>query len=948
MADEPRLNEDFPIRESLSPPVIRRPVVECAEALALSGFVPHAVVRVFTDVGELLGEENPPFGFTDVPLRRPVALGERLVATQTVANVDSGPSSPPVVVGALPEGQIRDRAPRVADGLVECGRVVPVSDLVPGCRVHVEENGIEVGTAVAASDRVPVVTAALHAGGVVTARQVACEGTGHEIAGSSSAPVTVTAAPVPAPSPVVDTASLVVGNDAVTLRGLLIGAGVEVTDSGATVSSGWLATAAANFFPVTPPLTGGPVSGTQELCGNVSPPAPPERPEKTLRAPMVLGPICAGARFVVVRDTVINAVVVVLRNGVPAAYGGAAPGDVALQLGGGASLSSGDTITAVQYLGPIVSPVSAPVVVVSRLRAPSVEILGGNPFFTAKPGEQAIEGPVFPRGVGEGPVIAVQSCCTDGLPRVRILGPDGDIVAEPEVVEVFPGYATTRWTWPQPANAVRVGRYTVVAESACTEQAAEVPFFVIFDPATIGGPARFSFDPTAVWFGARTNAVAGLHYYLHPSDVRIFGPALAAVSGGTDSFSAAVRVARTEEALLAYSLNYHTQDTIDLITNFSEAQCADDACLLVAMLRAIGIPAHPVTADAGLETGAANWTFDTWVEFLAPDGGGAVEWRILHPHEYPGMQPESRRTFGTTRGVAVKSFNDVIVMAGETWAAAALDDGSSDVTYGRNDCGEPQQQVTRAAWVDELCEQGYWPDPHWDCTGVRSRGLAAGAGVRFAGGPPDFGGTLEGTLEVGNTGPDREFGTFVVELVGSRAESKAPADTVYATTELRVALDPAGTVTVPFRFDLPPTLPPAERLLLRGRLDGRIAVEREVRLTPRVEGSVDWPHRHVLGEASTLRIRVVNPTDAVARDVVVRLDPLHAVAAERVVWTLGDLGPREEREITTGVTTVAGLDSGSVHVSLASAEGGGGILRHPIRIEAPEAPTDAGPGAIAR
>ena len=146
----------------------------------------------------------------------------------------------------------------------------------------------------------------------------------------------------------------------------------------------------------------------------------------------------------------------------------------------------------------------------------------------------------------------------------------------------------------------------------------------------------------------------------------MFSIAIAAAHGRTDPYDTAIDIARKEEGLFAYNLNYHTQDVVDLLVNYTDAQCADDACCLTALLRAIGIPAHPVTADAGLDTEAANWTFDTWVEFLTPHNG-VTDWRIFHPHEYPRMQPESRSTFSTTRAVATKGFNNIIVMANEAF-----------------------------------------------------------------------------------------------------------------------------------------------------------------------------------------------------------------------------------------------------------------------------------------
>lgn len=61
MGDEPNLNDRFPIGESLSPPIVEKPIYECAEAAYVTGFVPHATVKVYADASELLAEEVPPF-----------------------------------------------------------------------------------------------------------------------------------------------------------------------------------------------------------------------------------------------------------------------------------------------------------------------------------------------------------------------------------------------------------------------------------------------------------------------------------------------------------------------------------------------------------------------------------------------------------------------------------------------------------------------------------------------------------------------------------------------------------------------------------------------------------------------------------------------------------------------------------------------------------------------
>jgi transglutaminase-like putative cysteine protease len=782
----------------------------------------------------------------------------------------------------------------------------------------------------------------------VYAVEIACEGTGNEIRGPQSdfAKPPPLAAPAPPPAPVVDKASLIPGNDTVTLTGLLVGASVQIFDGGALVCSGWLVTAGANYFPVSKRLSNTPITATQELCGKVSPPSEPATPEGKLQAPVVLQPICAGARFVVVRGSTVNATVVILRNGQPMTHGGAAPGDLVLQLGQNAVLNPGDVITVIQYMDGTISPPSASVTVTSGLGAASVEIIGGEPFFLPKANEDPIPGPVFPRGRGAGPVIRIQACCTRKV-NAWITGPRGEHVTDLVLDQLYPGYYAATWPWNSDAgwnmpDGIPVGEYRVHVHTDCHERDANVPFYVIFDPAAVGGPQRFSFDGTAVWFGTDTNVVRGLHYYLHCSDWRVFRIAIQAVSGHTAAYDAAIRVARAEEALFAYSLYYHTQDVVDLIVNYTEAQCADDAACLTALLRSVGIPAHPVTADAGLETHAANWTFDTWVEFLADHGG--IEWRIFHPHQYKNMQPESRGVFGV-RGVANKGFNDIIVMANESWVLAQLDDGSDDVSYGRQACGEPNQAINKAGWIDELCEAGYWAQPHWDCAGVRTRSFTPGNGFRLREGDLTFGGRLSGTVDLVNSMEDREFGRLVVELVTSRLESKAFAEEVLDAVELPVAVDPGETVMLPFDFALPLTLPPGRELYSRAKFNERTAALLPLRLPSPLLAKVDMPQVWQEDEEGPIRVILYNAADTALRAVSVEIEAPYALQLERQrPVRLEALAPGEEREITFIARAIAGLPSGSLHVAIATANGGGLLLRQPFRVEERPAQIEAWPG----
>ena len=947
MSGKPDVNDRFPIRESLSPPVIVRPVFECAEAVYVTGFMAHARVRVFAGLNELIAEAEPPFGFETIPLKRPVKVNESLTATQEVNGQSSGHSIEPVLVLPLDGDKIRNTKPRIIAPLFECGRVVPVDTLVPSTRLHVTEDGAQVGQAAVAQPYHAVVTQPLKAGSKVSAVQIACAGTDHEVKGPAADDVAPLAAPLPPPPPAVDAASLIPGNDTVTLTGLLVGAAVEIFDNGALVSSGWLATGGANWFPLDKRLSTTPITATQSLCGQTSAPSAPEVPSAKLQPPVIVGPICAGARHVVVRGSTINATVVLFRNGQAITHGGAAPGDLVLALGQNVSLGAGSVVTARQYMNGSISEESAPVTVTSGLSEPAIEIVGGHPFFRPKGREEPIPGPVFIRGRGAGPAVLVQACCTEAV-RAWITGPGGEHVADLQLEPLYSGYfrAVWPWTsesgWPVP-DGIPVGQYTVHARSACQRRDGAATFFVIFDPDAVGGPQRFSFDDTAVWFGTGNNSVRGLHYYLHCSDWRVFRIAIQACAGEVDPYRGAVSVARAEEGLFGYSLNYHTNDVVDLIVNYSEAQCADDAACLTALLRAVGIPAHPVTADAGLETGAANWTFDTWVEFLAAHDG-STEWRVLHPHEYPGEQPETRAVFGQ-RGVANKPFNDLIVMANENWVSAELDDGSNDVSYGRNECGEPNQRISKAAWVDELCEAGYWPQAHWDCTGVSRRSLTRTNGFRLVARRVEHGGRLAGTVFLGNHVRERLFGRLAVELVGDRLESKAFGELYYDSTDLRVAVDPGEPTVLPFEFQVPETVPPGIELYLRARLDDRTALLQPVRLPTQLQARLKMPRHWQLGEEDQLRIVVRNRGGAALRAVAVEISAPYALDVSTPREPRAEtLAAGEEREFIATARAVAELVSGSLHVSVATANGGGVKLRRPFRIAGEAAPLDTRPG----
>jgi hypothetical protein len=356
----PVINDRFPIKDGneLSPPIVS-PVGECAQAVHVSGFIPHAVVRVFVNgSASPSGAQQPYFADADITLSAPLNLGDTVAATQEVLGITSAPSVDPVVVGAYPASLNK---PVVGSNLYACGRIVPVDNLNPGTTVDVFRNGdaTPIGSANATQSGASVFTQALVASDKVTAVQTACPALpAKKIVSATSAAVSVQTGPSPPPAPTLD--PYPVGADAVVLRNLFVGAEVQVFDH-ATPSGGGFANASADRAPLNPAASStSSVSATQQLC-TTSPHSTPQGPSSTLQAPVIVTPVCENTHYVTLQGTYPNAIVVLYRNGAISGMAGGVLGELTMALGGGASWALSDEIQALQYVGSVISPRSATV-----------------------------------------------------------------------------------------------------------------------------------------------------------------------------------------------------------------------------------------------------------------------------------------------------------------------------------------------------------------------------------------------------------------------------------------------------------------------------------------------------------------------------------------------------------------------------------------------------------
>lgn len=331
-----------------SPPHVE-PTNECSKKVYVDSFIPHATVKVFLNGTILIGGPVAPnFGFAAIQLSQKLHAGDKVTATQTVNGFTSQPSAV-MIVGQMPATL---PAPSVDPKIYACGRIVPVHGLTPGVDVEVRDiatNSV-IGNDATPNDWGstwdPVFTSALVSAHQITANQSACTGVK-----SPNAPARpVLSAPNPPNPPILD--SPIIGNDAITAHGLYTGSLLRAFQSG-TIGSGF-STAETNWMHVSPKIAAAPgVTAEQDLCQH-SPRSVPQKPTDKLPPLILLAPICPGAPAVLVRDSTINATLVLLKNNAIVGYGGAAPGDVPLDIASPAAFAQGDVVQVVEYIGNIV------------------------------------------------------------------------------------------------------------------------------------------------------------------------------------------------------------------------------------------------------------------------------------------------------------------------------------------------------------------------------------------------------------------------------------------------------------------------------------------------------------------------------------------------------------------------------------------------------------------
>ena len=362
------INENYPISNPtngtpyLSPPSID-PTNQCSLRVKITSFIPGATINVYlmNPVKKLIG--GPKVLAVDgltVPLTQPLKYLDKVEATQTVLGVTSVLSAP-MIAGPMPTSL---PPPTMGKDMYACGVIAPVHNLVSGVTVEVFDKTTGSTTPIGkdstpddwGSNWDPVLTSALDAppktpaAHQIYAVQSACNG-----AKSDPGPdQPVQGQPTPVTQP--DVVTAIPGSDVATLDKLFTGAIVQMFDSGTPLNGTSAATGSENWFQLTKPLTKTTVITPKQTLCQPSTGTKTWKTTNSIPPPVLLGPICPGQAAAFVRNSTINAALVLLKGTTPEGYGGAGTGDVPVNIAPPAVFATGDMIQVAEYFTDSGSP----------------------------------------------------------------------------------------------------------------------------------------------------------------------------------------------------------------------------------------------------------------------------------------------------------------------------------------------------------------------------------------------------------------------------------------------------------------------------------------------------------------------------------------------------------------------------------------------------------------
>jgi hypothetical protein len=353
---------------TLSPPVLDKPIYNCAQTIAFSGADRDAKIVVYVN-GTKVMQVPIWMGWGSIKLPSTLHGGDVVSAAQIVGNRISEKSRDPVTVSVIPAGLApggKLPAPNVMPPLYECQEVVRVNAVVQGATVTLRQNAATTWDTMTPYTIARFGVPALKVGDTYDAMDSLCKDP--VLKSDWSATATVGQRPSSLAAPKIGQ-PLVAGNDAILLTDLVPGALVQIfadPGSGPVAVGSGAALDTGTIFKIGPPIdAGSKYSTVQALCDLKSPPDGGVTPVKDPPAPSVQAPLCDGGKYVTVCGTAVLSTVKVTMDGAQIAQGAGNGGCVKLGLGNATLLQTGKKVSAVQLVAGHASPVSADVIVVA-------------------------------------------------------------------------------------------------------------------------------------------------------------------------------------------------------------------------------------------------------------------------------------------------------------------------------------------------------------------------------------------------------------------------------------------------------------------------------------------------------------------------------------------------------------------------------------------------------
>jgi len=326
----------------LSPPQLENPY-QCAIAVTVYGFIPHAKIEIEVAGAVVAGQTAgfpEPAGET-IALPTPLVAGDVVRARQSSGGALSDWSVPVEAMDHTREFPAGPPRPQINPaGVFRCGIRTGVSNLLAGGNVWVTADGTEVGRIDGCSPHQGVNINPPYGGGQHVRAFF-------ELCNDPSAPSVeeiTQPPPIPLPTPGFD--PVYAGGEQLIINNIVNGARVTLLRGG-VVQGSWGCWGGALQVDLNPPFTEGEVfTATQSMCPG-DPVSPPGKTtvENCSKVPAPqIGPVQGGDTAVTVTSSVPGAVIKVYVNGTQAGTGSAP------LVGLNTAVKLGDTIVVVQDL----------------------------------------------------------------------------------------------------------------------------------------------------------------------------------------------------------------------------------------------------------------------------------------------------------------------------------------------------------------------------------------------------------------------------------------------------------------------------------------------------------------------------------------------------------------------------------------------------------------------